>query len=139
MSAAKWRRAMNSSSAAAAEAARGVRDTRRPAVVHSAAQPLPGRDVAMEARFSNWWRSVVRAVKWRHIAVLVFVIGLFFNSFAACLSPQTAEPFTRARCRFKITLDAFSAFFLREFGFFSFNALHDHIGRRGKLSLPHTP
>lgn len=69
---------MNSSSAAAAQAARGVRDTSRPAVVRSTAQTLPSRDGMSEARFSNWWRSVVRAVKWRHIAVIVFVFAYPF-------------------------------------------------------------
>ena len=78
MSAAKWRRAMNSSSAAAAEAARGVRDTGRPTVVRSTAQTQPSRDIVTEGRLSTWWRSIVRAVKWRHIAVIVFVFAYPF-------------------------------------------------------------
>lgn len=78
MSAAKWRRAMNSSSTAAAEAARGVRDTSRPTVVRSTAQAQPSRDVSTEGRFSTWWGSVLRAVKWRHVAVLAFVFAYPF-------------------------------------------------------------
>ncbi|MDM0104971.1 branched-chain amino acid ABC transporter permease [Variovorax sp. J22R24] len=69
---------MNSSSAAASEAARGVRDTSRPAVMHSSVQPLPARGITTEARLSNWWRSLVRAVKWRHLLVAAFVFAYPF-------------------------------------------------------------
>lgn len=72
MSAARWRRAMNGSAAAAA---RGGRDTRAPVLLHPAA--ASGRSDAQAAVWSGW-RSALRAVRLRHLLVIAFVLAYPF-------------------------------------------------------------
>jgi ABC-type branched-subunit amino acid transport system permease subunit len=74
MSAAKWRRAMNSS-AAAADLSRGRRGT---AVVHPLARS--SSPATAQAPIESWsrWRAMFRAVRWRHAIVLAFVLAYPF-------------------------------------------------------------
>jgi branched-chain amino acid transport system permease protein len=73
MSAAKWRRAMNSSAAASMSAARGARGS---AVVH----PLPVRAAERPAEPPQqgdappWLRALFRPIRWQHVIVAAFVL-----------------------------------------------------------------
>ncbi|MEJ8853453.1 branched-chain amino acid ABC transporter permease [Variovorax robiniae] len=77
MSAAKWRRAMNSS-ATAADLSRAARGT---AIVHPiGTQPTASSAHAPTESWSRW-RASIRAIKWRHAIVLAFVLAYpFFAS-----------------------------------------------------------
>lgn len=69
MSAAQWRRAMNSSAAAAGVARRGVEAGR----LHPIAT-TPTQAGTATSSPSQRWRSAWRAVHWRHVVVLAFVL-----------------------------------------------------------------
>ena len=76
MSAAQWRRAMNSSAAAAAVAARGSSAVSLPSpvpIVPAHAAPAPSDPW-------SWLNALFRHVRWRHVIVLAFV--LLYQFFA---------------------------------------------------------
>ena len=74
MSAARWRRAMNSSAAAAAAAARNARG--------GSVQPLPQHPADTAPRPStgprSWLATRLRALRWRHAIVIAFVLAYPF-------------------------------------------------------------
>ncbi|MEJ8847991.1 branched-chain amino acid ABC transporter permease [Variovorax rhizosphaerae] len=77
MSAAKWRRAMNSSATAAdlSPAARGT------PVVHPVSTQPTGSSAQAPAESWSRWRASVQAIKWRHAIVLAVVLAYpFFAS-----------------------------------------------------------
>ncbi|WP_213956488.1 MULTISPECIES: branched-chain amino acid ABC transporter permease [unclassified Variovorax] len=77
MSAAKWRRAMNSS-ATAADLSRAARP---PAVVHPMGTPPAIPSIQASAESWSRTRASIRAIRWRHVIVLAFVLAYpFFAS-----------------------------------------------------------
>jgi branched-chain amino acid transport system permease protein len=74
MSAAQWRRAMNSS-AAAAVAARGAA---APSVVHP--MPRPASPASTEGGSWRWLRSIIAAIEARHV---IAIVALFVYPFVA--------------------------------------------------------
>ena len=70
MSAARWRRAMNGS-AAAARGGRGSGVVPVPSLPRGAGAAAPAPAVA-------WWRRALSAIRLRHLLVLVFVVGYPF-------------------------------------------------------------